>query len=260
MATILATAAEVGAISWLTYAFRLFQLPVGILSVSIAGSNLVHFSDAWESGKKTEAVGTLQSSYSLSLLSILPAFVLLYTMAEPTVKLLLERGQFSPRDTQMTADALRAYVLGLPFYGLYKIFGPTFFSLDRAKIPVFISVGCILFNIIFCFLLVETHGFVILAFGTSLSMLLNVLAQIIFLRWHLNLKRDFFFNAKVAKYLLAAGLCFVVSSYLSKNFVDLGSPFMPFLGQFILTGFSGLSVYAIVLLVFKEFDLLRRHR
>jgi len=50
--TILATGTVVGAVSWLTFAFRLFQFPVGILSVSIAGSNLVHFSDAWKSGKK----------------------------------------------------------------------------------------------------------------------------------------------------------------------------------------------------------------
>ena len=53
--TILASGTIVGAVSWLSYAFRLFQLPVGILSVSIGNSNLVHFSEAWKTGEKEKA-------------------------------------------------------------------------------------------------------------------------------------------------------------------------------------------------------------
>ncbi|MCO4756233.1 MAG: murein biosynthesis integral membrane protein MurJ, partial [Bacteriovoracaceae bacterium] len=141
--TILATGTMIGAVSWLTYAFRLFQFPVGILSVSIAGSNLVHFSDAWKSNEKEKAVGYLSTSYFLSFLVISPAFALLYSMAEPTVHLVFERGAFDASDSTMTTMALRYYLYGLPFYGLYKIFAPTFFTLDRPKIPVFISVGSI---------------------------------------------------------------------------------------------------------------------
>ena len=76
--TILATGTVLGAVSWLTYAFRLFQFPVGILSVSIAGSNLVHFSDAWKGrANMTRPEDVLKSSYFLSYLTIVPALALL---------------------------------------------------------------------------------------------------------------------------------------------------------------------------------------
>ena len=75
--TILATGTQIGAVSWLTYAFRLFQFPVGILSVSIAGSNLVHFSESLKQGKKDEARSVLSTSYQLSWVLIAPAFALM---------------------------------------------------------------------------------------------------------------------------------------------------------------------------------------
>ena len=57
LTTFLANSAGVGAVSWLTYAFRLFQFPVGILGISVAGSNLVHFSDEWKSNDHLKATG-----------------------------------------------------------------------------------------------------------------------------------------------------------------------------------------------------------
>jgi len=70
--TILASTTVVGAVSWLSFAFRLFQLPVGILSVSIGNSNLVHFSKAWKEGDKEEAKSLLETSYFMSLFVVLP--------------------------------------------------------------------------------------------------------------------------------------------------------------------------------------------
>ena len=65
--TILASSTLVGAVSWLSFSFRLFQLPVGILSVSIGNTNLVHFSKAWKGGDFEEARKILASSYFFSL-------------------------------------------------------------------------------------------------------------------------------------------------------------------------------------------------
>ena len=95
--TILAAGTQIGAVSWLSYAFRLFQFPIGVLGVSLAGSNLVHFSDAWKSGDGGRAREILSSSYTLGLMTALPALALLYPMAEPTVRLVFERGQFGPK-------------------------------------------------------------------------------------------------------------------------------------------------------------------
>src|SRR5690606_20099065 len=104
------------------YGFRLFQLPVGILSVSIGNSNLIHFSEAWKKKDVAGAKASLQSSYYLSFLTVMPAMVILYCLSEEIVNLIFERGRFERSDTLMTAEALRMYALGLPFYGIYKIF------------------------------------------------------------------------------------------------------------------------------------------
>lgn len=249
--TILAAGTQVGAVSWLSYAFRLFQFPVGILGVSIAGSNLVHFSDAWRAGDAAKARNILGSGYALCLMTVLPALALLYAMAEPTVRLVFERGQFDSGDTLKTASALKMYALGLPFYGLYKIFGPTFFSLDKAKIQVLISMGCILCNIVFCVLTVPNHGYAVLALGTSLSMVLNVCIQMAFLKKYLHLPAAFFFNGKVAKLAAATALCFYGTGYLVEAVIDPSSSPWSFFGQFIFTGLGGAGVYGISLLLLR---------
>ncbi len=250
--TILATGTQLGAVSWLTYAFRLFQFPVGILSVSIGGSNLVHFSEAWKAGDEEEAKRTLATSYLFSWLLILPAFVLIMGLAQETVHLIFERGAFSSQDTLQSAKALRQYMWGLPFYGLYKIFGPTFFSIDRPKIPVMISITAIGGNIIFCLMMVPKYGFSVLALGTSLSMMLNCLLQSIYLNKHLRLGAKFFINLRLMKFLIAAGLSWLSLSQLRPMLYDFSDPLLLRCIQFGSCCLITFAVYVAVLLIFGE--------
>ena len=115
--TMLATGSMVGAVSWLNYSFRLFQLPVGILSVSIGNSSLVYFSESWKKGDQAGAKKSLEGSYFLSFLTVMPALAVLFCFSEEIVNLIFERGKFDRNSTIMTAEALRMYALGLPFYG-----------------------------------------------------------------------------------------------------------------------------------------------
>ena len=96
--TLLATSTVLGAVSWLNYAFRLFQFPVGILGVSIAGSNLVHFSSAIKENNLPLAKSYLSESLKLAFLTIIPSMALLMAMAEPSVRLIFERGLFEVRE------------------------------------------------------------------------------------------------------------------------------------------------------------------
>jgi putative peptidoglycan lipid II flippase len=214
--TILATGEIVGATSWLNYSFRLFQLPVGILSVSIGNSNLVHFSEAWKKGDEKGAKASLQSSYYLSFLTVIPAMVILYFLADEIVNLIFERGRFSRESTINTAEALRMYALGLPFYGVYKIFVPTFYALDRQKIPVIASIISIGFNISFCLFFTPLFGFSMLALGTTLSVLLNSLILGWVLRKELELPLNFYFNARTLKVVIAGILASAATEILFK--------------------------------------------
>lgn len=214
--TILATGTMVGATSWLNYSFRLFQLPVGILSVSIGNSNLVHFSEAWKSGDEKGAKSSLQSSYYLSFLTVMPALVILYCLSDEIVNLIFERGRFDRFSTLSTGEALRMYALGLPFYGLYKILVPTFYALDRQKVPVLASIFSIGFNISFCLFLTPIFGFKILALGTTLSVLVNSVILGWYLKKYLSLSVGFYFNPRMGKVLIASILSALVVETLLK--------------------------------------------
>jgi putative peptidoglycan lipid II flippase len=220
--TILATPI-VGAVSWLNYSFRLFQLPVGILSVSIGNSNLVHFSEAWKKRDFDGAKKQLQQSYYLSYLTVMPALVILFCLSEEIVNLIFERGRFTRESTLMTAEALRMYALGLPFYGLYKILVPTFYALDRQKIPVMASLFSIAFNISFCILLTPIYGFKVLALGTTLSVLVNSAFQSFVLNKDLSLTWRFFFSPRILKVTVASlitGIC--AFNFLKFEFFSAG--------------------------------------
>ncbi len=255
--TILASSSAIGAVSWLQYAFRMFQFPVGILGVSIAGSNLVHFSDAWKSGEDERAKFYLKTSYTLSWFVMVPAMALLYAMSDQSIHLLLERGAFDRVDTLQAGLALRMYVLGLPCYGLYKIFGPVFYSLDKPKYPVGISIVAIAINITFCIFLTPIYGFHILALGISLSMIFNSLVQGIFLHRLLKLGINFFFSLRVLKILISGVGCFVLSNYLAKNFFSMDASFFEKLIRFCGIGSVGAIVYFVLLLMLGEYKTIR---
>lgn len=249
--TILATGTVAGAVSWLSYSFRLFQLPVGILSVSIGNSNLIHFSQAWKSGKKEEALDALKTSYFLSFFTIMPAMIILYCFADQIVNLIFERGRFGREDTMMTSIALQMYALGLPFYGLYKIWVPVFYTLEKQKVPVMGSLISISVNIIFCLSLTPYWGFKTLALGTGISVLVNSLFLGYIINRELKLGAGFFFNLKLAKIFGVSAFCFVIAHYVGQT--DYFDQPLVFKGMFVALEISLLIlVYAMGLYFLGE--------
>lgn len=233
--TILASSTVVGAVSWLSFSFRLFQLPVGILSVSIGNSNLVHFSNAWKADQKEEAIKFLKSSYFLSLFLVLPAMLALWFCADEIVNVIFERGRFDSESTKMTAKALRWYALGLPVYSFYKIFVPTFYAIDRQRIPVLCSIFGIIINIIFCVLLTPKYGFEILAIGTSLSMAINTAIQAFILSKDLKMPLSVYFNMRIFKLLISALITSCGIYYISGYFDFFA--YTLFMRIFLLAGY-----------------------
>lgn len=227
--TILASGAGIGAVSWLSYGFRIFQLPVGVLGVSVAGSNLVHFSEAWKLGHKKEAIEVLRSSISIIFLVLIPAALIGIFLSNLTMEILFERGEFDALDSKNSALALRYYLYGLPFYGLYKLFVPVFYTLDEQRKPVTISAFCVGFNIVFCLLTVDQYGFQVLALGTTISMILNSILQFYFLKNSLGFSLEIIFNLRNLKIFLSGGIC-LVSGFLF-NYLGISQPEKTLLAQ-----------------------------
>ncbi len=220
--TILATSSGVvGALSFLNWGFRLFQFPNGILSVSLGNSHLVHFSQKWKENKKVEAIGLFQSTITISLTLLIPITIVILVFPDWISNIVFERGQFSRQDTLNTANVLFYYAFSIPFYGLYKITVPLFYSIDKEKIPVFTSIISIFINITFALFFIDNFGFVVLAMSLSLATICNLLMQLVFLKKYLNLKSSFFVNKKYLKMLLAGAASYYFARVLKSQLPNL---------------------------------------
>ncbi|HNV72831.1 MAG TPA: murein biosynthesis integral membrane protein MurJ, partial [Candidatus Ozemobacteraceae bacterium] len=173
VSTWLATSQGTGAVSWLNYAFRLMQLPLGLFGVAIAQATLPVVSRQAADGKLAEMKQTLADSLRLTVFINLSASLALVACAEPIIRLLFEHGRFTPDDTLATAAALRAYAVGLLFFSVIKVMGPSFYALGDTRAPVRASLSSVVANVILNLALIGPLGYWGLALGGSLASGLN---------------------------------------------------------------------------------------
>ena len=173
-----------GAVSWLTFAFRLMQLPIGVFGVAVATVTLPALSRAATSGVNEEFKSILQKGLSLVAFLVLPSTLALVMLAEPIVSVLYERGDFSAHDRTQTALALRAYGLGLLCYAWIKVIQPSFYAIDRRWVPMIVSLCSIGINLglNWYFVMVLGWGHEALALTTSVVASVNFLALFITMR------------------------------------------------------------------------------
>jgi putative peptidoglycan lipid II flippase len=184
--TLLATSQGSGAVSWLTYSFRLVRLPIGLVSVSIATAVLPAIAGHAAAGDTTGIRQTLSRGLVLMLMLVVPATAGLLTLAPAIVRLLFEHGRFLPVDTAETAAALRLYAIGLVGYSTVRIVSPAFYAIDRSAVPIGASVATIALNLVLGVTLVRMMGFRGLALATSLAALANAAVLVWLLRHHLH--------------------------------------------------------------------------
>jgi putative peptidoglycan lipid II flippase len=161
-----------GPIAQLSYAFRIFYLPIGVFSVALATVTTTRVSEdaanhdlgklAANTGEGVAAVWMLMTASTVGLV----------VLAEPVVRVLYF--SFTPEETAATAMVLQAYVLGLLPYGLVKILAPAFYVLDRPRIPLLASFTAVVVNIAFNAATYQTFGAPGLALGTTLAALFNI--------------------------------------------------------------------------------------
>ena len=171
--TLLATGQGTGAASWLTYAFRLMYLPIGLFGVSIGTAVLPAVSQHATVGDTAGIRRTVSRGLAMMLMLNVPATAGLMVLATPIVQLLFERGHFLPADTAATAAALRLYAVGLVGYSAVRIASPVFYAIGQSRTPALVSGGAIAVNVIASVALVRTIGFEGLALGTSIAAIVN---------------------------------------------------------------------------------------
>jgi putative peptidoglycan lipid II flippase len=161
------------AVSWLTYAFRVMYLPIGLFGVSIATAALPEIARRANDGDVAGMRRTISGALRMMLMLNVPATIGLIALAHPIVALLLERGKFTPLDTGATAIALVFYAPGLLGYSAVKIASPSFYSLRDSRTPVTVSVVSVLVNLSINLMLVRVMQYRGLALGTSLAAIFN---------------------------------------------------------------------------------------
>jgi putative peptidoglycan lipid II flippase len=164
-----------GAVSWLSYAFRLMQLPIGVFGVAVATVTLPALSRAAINGVGEDFAPTLAKGLKLVMFLVFPATVGLVMLAVPIISVLYERGEFDAADRMATAGALQAYGYGLLFYAGLKVLQPAFYAIEKRWLPMIASIIALFVNIIcnYTFVFVFRWGHESLALTTSIVASLN---------------------------------------------------------------------------------------
>lgn len=173
-----------GAVSWLSYAFRLMQLPIGVFGVAVATVTLPALSRAAVDGVSGDFRPTLAKGLRLVAFLVLPSTLGLALLAGPIVSVLYERGAFDAVDRAQTAVALRAYGYGLVFYAWLKVLQPAFYAIDKRWLPMMVSIFALGLNLGFnwFFVFVMHWGHQSLALTTSITATVNFLILFIAMR------------------------------------------------------------------------------
>ncbi len=166
---------QTGAASWLYYADRLYQLPLGMIGIAMGVALLPSLSRSLRAGDDDGAMHTLNRAAEIAAFLTVPAAVALFTMPELLISTLFERGRFLSSDSIQAAKALRMFALGLPAFVLLKVLAPTFFAREDTRTPmIFASLSAVV-NLILGAGLFFTVGFFGLALATSVAAWGNVI-------------------------------------------------------------------------------------
>jgi len=173
-----------GPVSWLGYAFRFMQLPLGLFGVAIASATLPSISRSAAAGRMDEFRRTLSQSLGMVFLLTLPSSVGLVVLGKSIIGGVYQGGKFQLYDTQQTALALSCYAIGLTGYAALKVLSPAFYALGDSRTPMLVSVGSIVVNYVVAFSMVRVlHlGPAGLALSTSAVALFGFLVQFLILR------------------------------------------------------------------------------
>jgi len=124
------------AVSYLYYADRIYQLPLGVVGIAIGVVLLPDISKKLRAGNMDEVHMSQNRSLEFALMLTLPASIALFVIPMPIIQVLFERGAFSFEDTNATAFALSAFAWGLPAFVLIKVFSPAYFAREDTKTPM----------------------------------------------------------------------------------------------------------------------------
>jgi len=173
--TLLASLLPQGTVSYLYYADRVMEFPLGVFGIALATAVLPGMAGQAARGEHRALTETFAFALRLSAFIAIPAAVGLLALGYPIVRLLFQRGEFSPSDAVATTHALAGYAVGLPAFSATRIAAQTFYALGDTRTPVRAGFASVVANVGLAFALMWPLQHAGLALASSLSAYLNVI-------------------------------------------------------------------------------------
>jgi len=207
--TVFASVLPAGSVSYLWYAGRVFEFPLGVFTVALGTAALPSFATQAARGARDELRSSLAFAIRLTNCIVLPAMVGIMTLATPITAVLFRRGAFGYGEALLTAQALRAFAAGLWSVSMVRLLVPAFYALGDTRAPVIAAACAFVANVVFSVVLmgpvaavggsrladaiaaVARNLWVFdlrhagLALATSLSAVVNLVVLAVLLRRHL---------------------------------------------------------------------------
>src|SRR5438552_1331436 len=172
IATMIATGID-RAVSYLYYADRVYQLPLGVVGVAIGVVLLPEMARKLRSGDEPGAIANQNRALEFALFLTLPATVALIALPLAIVNTCFEHGVFTRSDTIATANALAAFAIGLPAFTMNKVFSPGFFAREDTRTPMIFAITSVVVNVLGSLAFSHFIGHVGIALATALAAWVN---------------------------------------------------------------------------------------
>jgi putative peptidoglycan lipid II flippase len=173
--TLLASLLPKGTVSYLYYADRVMEFPLGVFGIALATAALPSMAGQAARGEHGALTATFGFSIRLAVFVAVPAAVGLIALGHPTVTLLFERGEFTASDAAATTQALAGYAVGLPAFSATRIAAQTFYALGDTRTPVWAGLVSVAANVVLALSLMWPLQHAGLALASSLSAYVNLL-------------------------------------------------------------------------------------
>ena len=221
---ILASTLAHGSISFLYYADRVNQLPLGVLGIAISTALLPILSKYVKKNDNVNITKSISSALKYGLLFSLPAFLGIFILSDEIVNLLFYRGQFDLFDVEQTSAGLVALSFGLPAFIMIKILVIPFFAKEDTITPIKVSLFSISINLILNLLLIDEFKHVGLAISTSVAAWVNMIILIsLLIREKIKFEKDIItFSIKVIISTIIMGISIkLISNIFEQNLINI---------------------------------------
>jgi len=238
-----------GAISYLYYSERVYQLPLGMIGIGLGVILLPEVTKRLRGGDQMGAITSMNRGIELAMFLTIPASIALILIPYPIISTLFQHGAFTKEDANLTAYSLAGFALGIPGYVLVKVLQPGYFARENTKTPMLIAGVTVIVNIVFSIILFDSLGHIGIAIATSIAAWVNVALLLFGLRnfW----KPDVRLKSRMPKIFIASAVMGLSLWILHQTIKEMfNHDFWLRLG-----GVSILVIFGITIYFFIAFEL-----